>query len=346
MRSKQHKIIIRSVFVISIVSLYFFCKVSISQEKIDIDPKLKIYSSHIDENHQFPVVTGKSDAAKNINMFLKVKLRKFDQDYSLSFNTYQISAITDSFLSFSLQSNQENDKENLSFDSQGRYLTINLLFKEGPWLNDQVYLQRKQSIEKKLTEENLSTTQRVAYEECLKEGSFEPDFMIFNAEMSLHQDKLIFTGPYCIDYGERLKELNFFTNQFNYTDIASHLTPYGKCILIDKKTNCQPSYSSLTPGVWYGEINNEPFTLIILDVISYMETSVYGEYYVSNGKIKSVEGSVLWNEDPEKNEWYLENNEYVFKLNLSKDGILNGIWYPLNNPKNKQKITLTQKIQK
>ncbi|KAF1070719.1 MAG: hypothetical protein GAK45_00717 [Pseudomonas citronellolis] len=289
--------------------------------------------------YRFPHITGDSLAARNINTWLQtVWLNKLPSRYShvafedvwpqaadsytgLTQLNYSLLANEPGFLSVNLYgeytfTHPNEFSSSYSFDSRtGQPLQLTDLFTaQGlAWLEQQTLAQRSQRIRTVLaglsaktggrsaTEPTLATEQRNLYLRCLTElegASVKSD------NLALDRKTLSLEHRHCGEHLDRtIDVLGDFANRWTFAELHEHLSDYGRCLLVEARSDCQRAPGTLTVGVWRGQIDARlPITL----VLQYLgpDGQTHGAYfydkfarYIGLRGTREQDGSLLLNED-------------------------------------------------
>jgi hypothetical protein len=250
--------------------------------------------------YSFPLLTDQSEAAANINTWLQaVSLQKLPGRYGKSAfedvwpedndgwqgvtsMDFQVGSNEPGYLSvdiayeyMSAYPSQHNTTYN--FDAQGgQPIQLRDLFTPGgqQWLRQEASTARVKRIEGflagNLPDKSLrlrddpeeAQEQKQVYENCLP---FVRDDDLRYNNLILGAADLTLVRELCAPHvAQALDDLGEYSNSWKYTDLTAHLSDYGRCLLVDKRTDCPRSNATLSAGVWRGSLDGRyPITLVL-----------------------------------------------------------------------------------
>lgn len=313
------------------------------------------------ETYRFPVVKGDGLAIKRINTFLQAVFLNglpgrfdrspFERIWPQKGETggtdsldYYIHGQGPGFLSLSVTG--EYTRAYISrgtftyiFDLvSGRPVTLEQLFSEAGLqrLGERVGLERRKRIEAFLAElppprnaadgtvaldenaENVET-QRSMYQYCLpnrSSGELKYD------RVELDSDTLTVIGESCAPHVVRaLDDLGEYPNSIPYVELANDFSPYGRCLLLERRSDCQRPADLRAGGTYVGKIDGRYAITLVLEASVYDSTTYFYDRYareielskqvVSADQVRLQEGGDI---------------PAVFDLRLQADGSLRGTW--------------------
>ncbi|WP_322981907.1 hypothetical protein [Pseudomonas sp. C11] len=167
-----------------------------------------------------------------------------------------------------------------------------------------------------------SEEQRDMYRRCLPNRS-KADLR-YN-RLQLDKQKLTLTGENCAPHvAQALDDLGEFANSVPYAELEAGLTPYGRCLLLEQRSDCRHPGDLKAGGVYWGKIGGRyPITLVVgTDRNSRPQSSsyFYDKYAtrielsrndLRDGRLRLQEGG---------------DTPATFDLYLQADGSLRGTW--------------------
>ena len=172
--------------------------------------------------------------------------------------------------------------------------------------------------------------QRSIYTDC-RDSVAEAD-MAYD-QLRLGRDELTVIRGHCAAHvNQAVDDLWDFENSYPYADLTPLLSDYGRCLLIDRRTDCPARRQGLDRGVLHGRLGGRyPITFVVQRV--YDDGSIGAAYfYDSQAKYielqgqKGADGSYRFTERPES------GVEAVFDLHLRPDAGLSGSWTQKGKP--------------
>lgn len=250
--------------------------------------------------YSFPLLTDKTHAAQNINTWLQaVSLQKLPGRYRKSafediwpqeddgwqgVNSMEFSVNSNEpgFLSLSIgyeytAAYSSTHSQAYNFDAQsGQPLLLKDLFTaEGlQALRQQVSEQRVKRIEDFLAGKTLDNDiklrdepeeaeeQRQIYQNCLP--YVREDDLRYN-DLVLEKDRLTLIREQCAPHVvQALDDLWEYKSSWRFETLGKQLSVYGRCLLIEKRTDCSRDDAQLSTGVWRGNLDSRyPITLVL-----------------------------------------------------------------------------------
>lgn len=169
-------------------------------------------------------------------------------------------------------------------------------------------------------DEQQQEDQRELYSECLEslgEASFDFD------RLQLGTDSMTVIGGSCANHASRaLDELGEFPESISYQALSADLSPYGRCLLLEKRSDCALPANSTAQGVYHGSLGAYPITLVIEQL--YSDRSLTASYFYDK-HAKYIE---LGGELQQDSLTLHESGEPParFELEFQADGSLTGTW--------------------
>lgn len=168
--------------------------------------------------------------------------------------------------------------------------------------------------------------QRNLYSYCLntrRAASIDYD------RLQLGSDQLTVIGDTCSNHaGRALDELGDFPNSISYQSLSADLSPYGRCLLLEKRSDCTLPTNSTAQGVYRGSIGPYPITLVIEQ--PYADHSLSASYFYDK-HARQIELGGEYQQD------FLTLHESSepparFELEFQADGSLKGTWQQGEKP--------------
>lgn len=162
-------------------------------------------------------------------------------------------------------------------------------------------------------------TQRSMYEECLprrSQGELQYD------RLQLGNDSLTLIGEGCAAHAVRaLDDLGDYPSHIPYVEVADDLTPYGRCLLLEQRDDCQRPADLRAGGTYQGKIDGRYAITLVLGANLYASSSYFYDRYarqieLSQQAIGSDHISLRESGD----------TPAIFDLRLQPDGSLRGTW--------------------
>lgn len=162
-------------------------------------------------------------------------------------------------------------------------------------------------------------TQRSMYQECLPRRSSGD--LTYN-RVELGSDGLTLIAEGCAPHVVRaLDDLGDYSNSVAYTERANDLSPYGRCLLLEQRSDCQHPADLRAGGVYQGKIDGRYAITLVLEASVYASSSYFYDRYArqielnqqatSRDHIRLREGG---------------DTPAIFDLQLQPDGSLRGTW--------------------
>ncbi|UQY36653.1 hypothetical protein K8U54_09295 [Pseudomonas fulva] len=175
--------------------------------------------------------------------------------------------------------------------------------------------------------------QRAMYTECL---STRRDAGLDYDRLQLGSDGLTLVGESCASHALRaLDDLGEFTSSFSYPALSDDLSPYGRCLLLEKRSDCTLPANSTLQGAYRGNLGRYPVTLVI--------EQQYADHSLSAGYFYDKHASLirLGGELQQDSLTLLEGGEPPahFMLKRQADGSLTGTWQQGEKPPLTVKLT-------
>lgn len=167
-----------------------------------------------------------------------------------------------------------------------------------------------------------SEVQREMYRQCLPNRS-ETDLSYDRVQLG--KQKLTLTAGGCAPHVVRaLDDLGDFTNSLPYAELADDLSPYGRCLLLEQRGDCQHPADLQAGGVYWGKIDGRyPITLI---VGSSQSSRPQSSVYFYDKYAKRIELSQQKARDGQLRLKEGGDTPAQFDLQLQADGRLRGTW--------------------
>lgn len=187
--------------------------------------------------------------------------------------------------------------------------------------------------EKLSDDEQWLEDQRAMYSQCLgtrRDASLDYD------HLQLGSDSLTLIGETCANHASRaLDDLGEFANSLGYQALSADLSPYGRCLLLEKRSDCALPANSTAQGVYRGTLGRYPITLVIEQ--PYADHSLSASYFYDKHATQIELGGEFQQD-------YLtlhENGEPParFELEFQADGSLTGTWQQGDKPELAVKLT-------
>ncbi|WP_061238674.1 DUF3298 domain-containing protein [Ectopseudomonas composti] len=167
-----------------------------------------------------------------------------------------------------------------------------------------------------------SDEQRDMYRQCLPSRS-KADLRY--DRLQLDKQQLTLTGENCAPHvAQALDDLGDFANSVPYTELTEDLSPYGRCLLLEQRSDCRHPGDLKAGGVYWGKIDGRyPITLVVgTSENSRPQSSAYfydkyatrielGGRDLHDGHLRLKEGG---------------DTPATFDLHLQPDGSLVGTW--------------------
>lgn len=306
-----------------------------------------------DNSLKFPLVTGGSEQAnQRINTWLQVsQLQKLPgryqkspfEDIELKGDTppgissldYSVNANTRSYLSLSINGEYDSASVNMfdsryNFDAQsGNPLTLLDLFSPQGLakFTQQVRTARLKMVDRYLAElaanppadPDQNTEDHRILSECrpdlLTENLSGTDFSLSKEALSLSHDCAL------SHYDQAIADYGPLDTTYRFQALASFLSDYGRCLLIDQRTDCVNPHPDPSWGILHGTLDGRyPITLV------YGTPASDGYFYDKFGKYigldggPEADGTVRLRESPE------HGPDAHFILKYQPDGSVTGTW--------------------
>lgn len=168
--------------------------------------------------------------------------------------------------------------------------------------------------------------QRAMYSSCLdsrRDASLDYD------RVQLSADSLTLIAESCAAHVNRaLDDLGEFPNSFSYRALSEDLSPYGRCLLLERRSDCALSPNATAQGVYQGTLGRYPITLVIEQV--YADGSLSAGYFYDKHAAhielssKRQQDVLILHESGEP--------PARFELEFQADGDLNGTWQQGDTP--------------
>ncbi|MFV3305073.1 hypothetical protein ACNFBT_07310 [Pseudomonas sp. NY15181] len=250
--------------------------------------------------YSFPQLTDPTPAAQNINTWLQaVSLQKLPGRYrkvafediwpqvddgwqGITSLDYGVTSNEPGFLSLSIgyeymaaYPSQHQQSYNFDAHSGQPVLLRDLFSADGlQWLRQQTSEQRAKRIEDFLAGKTVdkdiqlrsdpaeAEEQKQIYQECLP--YVRGDDLAHN-EVLLKKDSLTLVGVHCAPHvSQALDDLWDHSTTWRYDGLGKQLSDYGRCLLVDKKTDCARDGAPLSAGVWRGSLDGRyPITFVL-----------------------------------------------------------------------------------
>lgn len=312
--------------------------------------------------YRFPLFEGESAALERINIYLhafeldglpgRFKQSPFeriwpkeDEGNGLVSLDYEIHAKTPGFLSLDIIGEYYGAYFSLGRNSyafalaDGSPLSLSELFSESGLqrLRERVSQARIERIENFLarlpansaTEEEAESAaiQREIYEHCLPRHL---DTNLAHDRLVLEQAQLTLIAERCSAHVVRaLDDLDEFSNSFPYTDLAEDLSSYGRCLLLEQRSDCRQLAKPQMGGAYRGEIGHrDRITLVITPPNA--EGSSRAVYF--HGKDASAIRLVVRHDASRTLLREQREVPALFELQLGRDGQLSGSWQKDGGP--------------
>ena len=310
------------------------------------------------ETYRFPLFKGDSPAIARINTYLHAVVLKglpgrFERSpferiwpkdgeiWGTNSIDYMIDGQGPGYLSLSVTGEYTGAYTSMgafaySFDlASGRPIGLEQLFTEAGLqrLREHVGRERGKRIEAFLAElpppddataepdehDERLETQREMYQECLPRRS-SGDLQYDRVE--LRRDALTLVAEGCAAHVVRaLDDLGEYRNSIPYTQLAEDFSPYGRCLLLEQRSDCQRPADLRAGGAYHGKIAGRYAISLVLEGNVYASSSYFYDRYarqielsrqpVSADQVRLHEGG---------------DNPAIFELHLQPDGSLIGTW--------------------
>lgn len=193
--------------------------------------------------------------------------------------------------------------------STGRLVAPSMLFTPTglSWLNEQLMEQRGAEydhvlgkLQALLKDKNISAEEVQKQIDEVKESklwsveeagstvglaSYPPELRVMSDSLAMVRGYSDFLDNFSIEDTDELEQKY---NEFSYEQLTSYLSRYGQCLLLQNQQDCQPEYKvHVVPGVWSGQLDNEPIMFVITG---------YDPYYM-DGMGHDLHGYLFLNQD-------------------------------------------------
>ncbi|QRY80640.1 hypothetical protein JVX91_05920 [Pseudomonas sp. PDNC002] len=251
--------------------------------------------------YRFPLLTDKNEAAANINTWLQaVSLQKLPGRYGKSAfediwpegddgwqgvtsMDFQLVSDEPGYLSMDIayeymSAYPSQHTTTYNFDAHtGQPIQLRDLFTPDgqQWLRLQASQARVKRIEGFLTgnlpEKDLrlrsdpeeAQEQKHIYENCLP--YVRDDDLSYN-DLVLGKDALTLVRELCAPHVvQALDDLGEYSNSWKYTELTRYLSDYGRCLLVEKHTDCAPDPARLSAGVSRGKLDGRYPIILVLE---------------------------------------------------------------------------------
>lgn len=168
--------------------------------------------------------------------------------------------------------------------------------------------------------------QRAMYTSCLgdrRDASLDYD------RVQLSGDSLTLIAGSCAAHVNRaLDDLGEFANRFSYQALSGDLSAYGRCVLLQRRSNCALPANSVGQGVYHGTLGRYPITLVLEQL--YADHSLSASYFYD----KHATRIELGGEHQQDHVTLHESGEPParFELEFQADGALTGTWQQGDKP--------------
>lgn len=310
------------------------------------------------ETYRFPLFKGDSPAIERINTYLHAVVlnglpgrferspfeRIWPKDgeiWGTNSIDYMIDGQGPGYLSLSVTGEYTGAYTSMGtftypFDlTSGRPIGLEQLFTPAGLqrLGERVGLERGQRIEAFLAElpppadataepdedDERIETQRDMYQECLPRRR-SSDLQYNRVE--LHRDALVLIAEGCAPHVvQALDDLGEYSNSIPYAQLADDFSAYGRCLLLEQRSDCQRPADLRAGGAYHGKIDGRYAISLVLEGNVYASSSYFYDRYarqielsrqnVSADQIRLHEGG---------------DSPAVFDLHLQPDGSLIGTW--------------------
>ncbi len=166
--------------------------------------------------------------------------------------------------------------------------------------------------------------QRAMYGECLPRHQ---DTTLDDDRLVLEPTQLTLIAGGCSAHAVRaLDDLGEFPNSFAYADLATELSAYGRCLLLEQRSDCRDLSNPQISGVYRGVVGRQQRTLVIAPP----DTSGSSRAFYFRDKDASKVELVAKRRVDVSHIQLREQNAVpaMFELQLDRDGRLNGTWQP------------------
>ncbi|TBV03274.1 hypothetical protein [Phytopseudomonas dryadis] len=318
------------------------------------------------ETYRFPLLSGDSPAIGRINTFLHtLELQalpgRFEQSpfekvwpkrgeiWGVNLLDYQVVGQGPGYLSVAIEGEYtaaytSRSTRSYNFDlASGRPIALAQLFSRDGLLRVQreAQAQRAKRMEDFLgqlppaqaghaedmsEDEQWQEDQREMYLRCLdsrRHADLDYD------RVQLSGDALTLIAEPCAAHVERaLDDLGEFPNRFSYRSLGDDLSPYGRCLLLERRGDCVLPVSENAQGVYRGTLGRYPITLVIERL--YADGSLSASYFYDKyakrielgGKYRQAVHTLReGGESPAR-----------FELERQADGSLKGTWQQGDKP--------------
>lgn len=110
-------------------------------------------------------------------------------------------------------------------------------------------------------EDEDGETQRGIYQSCLP---YRRDGDIRDDRLQLGEHGLTLTAESCSAHVVRaLDDLGEFRDELSYKELAPGMSRYGRCLLLERRSDCQRPMDFEAGGVYKGRIGQYPITLVV-----------------------------------------------------------------------------------
>lgn len=187
---------------------------------------------------------------------------------------------------------------------------------------------KKVGVAKLSSDPELAAEQKGMYENC--RGHIEKRHPVTGDEFRLEERGYVLVREPCGPRVQRaLDELDLSSKRF-YEDDQALLSDYGRCLLIERRAQCQRGSSGITPGVYLGKIGERyPITLVIERVASDGRAQAWYSYD-EHDKVIELQASA-----GEDGHLVLAEHAARFALSATPDGGLTGEWTQEGKPPQK-----------
>ncbi len=166
--------------------------------------------------------------------------------------------------------------------------------------------------------------QRAMYGECLRRHH---DTNLGHDRLVLKPTQLTLIAGRCSAHAVRaLDDLGEFPNSFAYADLAAELSAYGRCLLLEQRSDCRDLSSPQISGVYRGEVDGQQQTLVIAPPDGSGSSRAVYFRDMDASKVELVARRQV-----DASRIQLREHRAVpamFELQLDRDGQLNGTWQP------------------
>ncbi|MCQ4259647.1 hypothetical protein [Stutzerimonas stutzeri] len=314
--------------------------------------------------YRFPLLEGESKASERINIYLhafeldglpgRFEQSPFERVWpqedvgqGVVSLDYEIHAKTPGFLSLAIIGEYYGPylslgRKDYAFDlADGSPLSLSQLFSEQGLQNmrrriSQARVERLETFLAQLSANSASADdaetaeiQRGMYEECLPRHR---ETNLDHSRLLLGPTQLTLVAGRCSAHAVRaLDDLGEFSNSFAYTDLAQELSPYGRCLLLEQRSDCRDLSKPQISGVYRGVVNGrQRITLVIAPPDAGGSSRAFS---FRNEDASRVELSAR--QEPDAGRILLREQNArpaLFELLLERDGQLSGTWQEKAGP--------------